>query len=223
MLMYLGKRKALSLPKAMEFAQILVPKVANAKIKATKKRAARFSNNPTTRTGFHCTTPYIVSLAEVTTAPRKAMRVSVMGSPHTEPQNASRGRLVYRQKSGMLRAKVAEGPIAPVMPVKNTVAMDWPSTILVGFVKRGPRPLAITIAQMKSATPAMGIIMHLTKRSHRMLDGEMYRNGIETSQKMKKHKRSTDVVWADAGRVFFIFSIEGQIARSISYTDWPPI
>lgn len=78
-----GNNAVRSLAADSEFAEILTPSAASAKLKAPKKRHALLSQCEINAIGSQFSSPYLTAPAEVAAIPMKAIKVNTIGRKGT--------------------------------------------------------------------------------------------------------------------------------------------
>src|SRR5882762_7360763 len=95
--------------------------------------------------------------------------------------------------------------------------------MLLGTLNSGPQPCPAVRAQVKSATPNIGMTNTLIMNIQRRAGTLKYRNGNDASQKMAKHSKSGAVIEALAGSPSACHVLkDGQIASIMHRTAFPP-
>lgn len=92
---------------------------------------------------------------EVTMIPMKEVTANPHGMEMNCGRRASLGRRANRAKSGSLTINVAKLAMDDIMPETIAQASVLPDAVAPWWTI-GPTPPALTIAQMKNATPAVG-------------------------------------------------------------------
>ena len=167
MLRYFGKRAVISVPAEMEFAAIFVPSWARQKAEAMKKTPALFLDPPSLRkdsrrtSGFQIGSPLKMMVEDdETMIPMKLVTAKPQGMVINCGRNASDGFLANLEKSGSLTIRVAKLAMELIIPVTIPQASVEPCDVFP-CLTIGPRPLALTTAQMKNAIPAIGTTIAL--------------------------------------------------------------
>lgn len=165
MLIHLGSNAVKSVPAEMELAAMFVPNCARvnaAAITNTPKRVAPLTPGSSKNLVSNVSgdqigsSPGKMTVADdVTIIPIKLVTANPHGIERSCGNSASLGRRAKRAKSGSLTMRVAKLAIADMIPETIAHASVLPEAVAPWWTI-GPIPLALTIAQMKNATPAVG-------------------------------------------------------------------